>query len=241
MPGAGLQPLSLPAAGVENLLQSFQRHRNEICLLHYGGHADDERLWFSDTASADADSLAAFLAQQQALKLVFLNGCSTEQQAQALLDAGVEAVIATSRAIEDTAARDFARTFYRGLVNGATVTQAYHEASSGTLMSRGADFRSLYWQETEAAQTQALPWKLFPPAGSEWTLPQASLPAADAAAMQANIIQLRDAHRNRIRQDSGSPAGEQPKRNQIEIDRGSDNFIWQDVRGTRADSDDSAD
>ena len=45
-------------------------------------------------------SLAAFLGHQTGLQLAFLNGCSTQGQAQGLLDGGVAVVVATSQAIE---------------------------------------------------------------------------------------------------------------------------------------------
>ena len=57
-----------------------------------------------ESAAADAGGLAAFLGQQDGLLLVFLNGCSTQQQTQGLLDANVSAVISTSRVIDDQVA-----------------------------------------------------------------------------------------------------------------------------------------
>jgi hypothetical protein len=44
------------------------------------------------------------------LQVVFLNGCSTEPQVRALINAGVTAVIGTSTAIDDEAATLYARS-----------------------------------------------------------------------------------------------------------------------------------
>jgi len=47
--------------------------------------------------------------------LVFLNGCSTEPQVRRLRDAGVKAVVATTHAIQDAVAAEFAAAFYAEL------------------------------------------------------------------------------------------------------------------------------
>lgn len=65
--------------------------------------------------------LASFLGQQTGLELVFLNGCATQNQAQGLLDANVSTVIATSQAIDDRVAAEFASRFYRSLAGGASI------------------------------------------------------------------------------------------------------------------------
>ena len=47
--------------------------------------------------------------------LVFLNGCSTEPQVRRLREAGVKAVVATTHAIQDAVAAEFAAAFYAEL------------------------------------------------------------------------------------------------------------------------------
>ncbi|HEX7942082.1 MAG TPA: hypothetical protein VF488_09770, partial [Gemmatimonadaceae bacterium] len=56
-----------------------------------------------------------FLGEPPGLVLVFLNGCSTEPQVKRLRAAGVKAVVATTRAIQDTVASEFAQAFYAEL------------------------------------------------------------------------------------------------------------------------------
>ncbi len=85
----------------DDIFRVFQddRYRNRVAVFHYGGHANGFQLLLESaaghSAAADAGGLAAFLAQQRGLQLVFLNGCSTQQQTQGLLDANVPAVIST--------------------------------------------------------------------------------------------------------------------------------------------------
>lgn len=98
---------------IDEVVDIFQSaaNRNRIAIFHYGGHANGYQLLLEttqgDAALADAGGLAAFLAQQTGLELVFLNGCSTAEQTQDLLDAGVSAVISTSQAVDDRVATNF--------------------------------------------------------------------------------------------------------------------------------------
>ena len=119
-----------PNASVDQVISIFQdpRFRNRIALFHYAGHADGYHLLLESSSggygAAHAEGLAEFLGTQNALQLVFLNGCSTEQQAQGLLDAHCPSVITTSQAINDATAMDFAISFYQGLGGGVSLKRA---------------------------------------------------------------------------------------------------------------------
>jgi hypothetical protein len=69
------------------------------------------------------------------LKLVFLNGCSTKGQVELLFAAGVKAVIATSRPINDPKAKDFAVAFYEALANKRTIKRAF-DLAKGVLEAK---------------------------------------------------------------------------------------------------------
>ena len=118
-----------------------------MAIFHFGGHANGYQLLLESAAgkpaAADAGGLAAFLAQQRGLQLVFLNGCSTERQVQGLLDAGVSAVIATDQAIDDAVATAFAARFYQGLAGGAAIGAAFGEAEAAMQIQPGSKFRDL--------------------------------------------------------------------------------------------------
>ncbi len=134
---------------IDQVFNTFQdaRYRNRLGVFHYGGHANGYQLLLETatgaTAPAHAAGLAAFLAQQRGLALVFLNGCSTQPQVQGLLDAGISIVIATAQAIDDAVATDFADRFYKALASGATVQSAFHQATSAGQTKSGTDLRHL--------------------------------------------------------------------------------------------------
>ena len=174
----------LPAT-LSDLVDVFTRsdRRNRIAIFHFAGHAGDYELLLEAEdgggAVADAGGLALFLAQQRGLHLVFLNGCSTEGHVQGLLDAGIPVVIATSRAIEDAAAAEFAAQFYRGLAGGATLRVAFAQAAATLQMARGSDTRGVYVaSRRQDVGSDRWPWELryAPGAGAkaDWSLHEAT-------------------------------------------------------------------
>src|SRR5688572_26316242 len=88
----------------DQVFDAFQEYRDRVALFHYAGHANGFQLLLESAEgrahAVGASGLAAFLGQQRGLRLVFLNGCSTQPQVQALLEANVAAVVATARAID---------------------------------------------------------------------------------------------------------------------------------------------
>ncbi|HKY44138.1 MAG TPA: AAA family ATPase [Pyrinomonadaceae bacterium] len=176
---------TLPNATLKQILDTFQNaeYRHRITVFHYGGHANSLQLLLENndgsTAVADARGLAAFLSQQRGLKLVFLNGCSTQPQVDALLDANISSVIATSQAIDDGVATDFASRFYRGLASGANIQSAYEEAAAEARTVSGGTTRNLYaiGARSNALGEERWPWELRFKKGAEtegqWNLPAA--------------------------------------------------------------------
>ncbi len=173
---------------VEELFTVFQgaEYRDRIALFHYGGHANGYALLLEEAgggvAAAHAAGLAQLLGAQRGLRLVFLNGCATEPQAQGLTDAGVAAVLVTSQAIDDQIALEFAGHFYAGLGGGASIETAYAEAKaavatrcgSGVLREAAPD---LYRPDVQSI-AERWPWQLYLKDGAsratQWNLPQAA-------------------------------------------------------------------
>ncbi len=143
-----------------------------IAVFHFGGHAGGKEILLEtpDGAAAEvhAEGLAGFLGKQQGLELVFLNGCSTGPQVQALLAAGVPAVVATTRAIDDKIATEFSARFYQSLATEAPLGAAFEQAvdivRSQVKDSRGA-CRSFAPQP--AGGMVDWPWELHFAPGSE--------------------------------------------------------------------------
>jgi hypothetical protein len=117
------------------VLNAFERFDGQICIFHYGGHAGGQQLDLEGGAG-QALGLAHLLGRQatQQLQIVFLNGCSTKEQVDRLLKLGVKVIIATSVAIKDKKAVEFAYRFYRKLANNGSIRQAFDNACDGLLL-----------------------------------------------------------------------------------------------------------
>ncbi|RIK77459.1 hypothetical protein DCC62_09485, partial [candidate division KSB1 bacterium] len=172
------EPLQLPNATTKKILDIFQsdQYRDRVVIFHFGGHADGYRLflesWTGESRPAHASGFAAFLKEQRGLRLVFLNGCSTQQQVEGLLQANVPAVIATTHEIREDAAREFAVRFYQGMAGGVSIQKAYSEAVAALKTEWPEDkldrcFKGPSWK-------QLWPWQLYCKEGADealqWTL-----------------------------------------------------------------------
>ncbi len=103
--------------------QTFQTLGHQICIFHFSGHAGPNLLQLNQDDFTPkftfAESFAALMSSlsRGGLRLVFLNGCSTGDQAAFFLGKGVPAVIATEKPILDSLAYNFACRFYRLFTN----------------------------------------------------------------------------------------------------------------------------
>ena len=113
----------------KGIAQNLRTFKDQVVIFHYGGHAGSKSLFLKDQ-EANADGIAELLGQQQNLKLVFLNGCSTQAQVDYLQSLGIPAVIATSCPINDGLATEFAWHFYDALVKDYTLGEAFEQAAS---------------------------------------------------------------------------------------------------------------
>jgi WD40 repeat protein len=121
---------------ISTLINIFQDSRlaNRISIFHFGGHAGDFELILNNS-EIEGHSFNKFLHEISSLRLVFLNGCSTLQQAQELLKLGIPAVIATSQEIPDDIAKEFASRFYNGIAEGLSIKNAFNQAKLAILSS----------------------------------------------------------------------------------------------------------
>ena len=173
-----------PNATLSEILDVFQERRDRISLFHFGGHSWPAGLQLETSTgepyATHAPGLAAFLGQQNGLELVFLNGCSTRKQVDGLLTAGTASVVATSGAILDDIATEFAARFYEALAAGTSLAAAYHEATHALRARWGEDPRAYYRADVPSSlATIHWPWELHLAPGAEervkrWSLANAA-------------------------------------------------------------------
>ena len=169
---------------VKDLFDFFQHEKNRgrVAIFHYAGHANSFQFLMESedgsNQSAHGEGIISFLNKQEGLKLVVLNGCSTEGHALQLAEGDI-ATIATSNSIDDQVATDFAIRFYSGLVNDIELMQAFDEAADYIKTLKGsANMRDLYWDGLPAEETpNTVPWHIYEPTKwpeyRNWTVTQA--------------------------------------------------------------------
>ena len=113
-----------------------------------------------NAAFANAGGLAKFLSTLKNLKLVFLNGCSTQGQVDEFHKAGIPAVMATSTLIPDAGAITFAEWFYKALAAGKNLNDALLQAQ-GSVLTQGDVERHLGIVAQKAQENPDEFWKLY--------------------------------------------------------------------------------
>jgi len=175
-----------PDASVDRIFDLFQnsQYRDRIAIFHYGGHAESYSLLLESASGgkvkAHSEGLVSFLAKQSSLKLVFLNGCSSQKQSEELVAANLPAVIGTSQSINDTVATGLATRFYKGISAGVSIERAWVDAidqiktENGTAKNNGLYSEGILGSPGE----DQFPWKLYTGEGGEtskaWNLPEAA-------------------------------------------------------------------
>jgi hypothetical protein len=97
-------------ATLDNINRVFEKYKQRVAIFHYDGHAHGNCLLLASLSKAretDLRGLLGFWGRKGGLRLVFLSGCSIQLQIDDLLRAGVSAVVATARPINDDAACRF--------------------------------------------------------------------------------------------------------------------------------------
>ncbi len=180
------QVLVEPDATVDRIFDIFQnsQYRDRIAIFHYGGHAESYALLLESAsggkAIAHSEGLVALLAKQKSLKLVFLNGCSSQNQSEDLLAAGIPTVIGTSQLINDEVATNLSTRFYKGIAAGLTIDRAWTDAVDQIKTETGsANAQTLFTEPILGSPGEDIfPWKLYKGEGSEislaWNLPEAA-------------------------------------------------------------------
>ena len=132
----------------------FDLLRNDLRLFHFSGHAGPHAIQlnrdYHTAALSFAEGLSRLIGMAPGLRLVFLNGCSTEGQVQTFLDQGIPAVIATTKPLLDQYAVDFARRFYQNFTrrnSKMTLQQAFDAAFYSFIGEQGSFNQDMLYEQ----------------------------------------------------------------------------------------------
>jgi hypothetical protein len=170
------------AATVNDIFDIFQdpRYKDRIAIYHYGGHASGNQLMLETLdgghGASHSEGLVPFLGRQKGLQLAFFNGCSSQEQALELSEAGVPAVVGTSSAINDQIATELSDRFYNGIASGNTIYQAWLEAID--ILKTKNDTKKRKGLKLRRDKSNDFPWNMYIRDGAEivkeWNLPNAA-------------------------------------------------------------------
>lgn len=161
-------------ATLEKTAQAITLYRDHLVLFLYSGHATRDALILPDH-NASASGIGQMLGQCPNLKLVFLNGCSTQGQVETLLHYGIPVVLATSAPVDDRKATFFSIRFFEALQQQFSLREAFDmargavEAASGNLhfetnrsfkFFRTAKNQPIWGLFSLPEKTHVLNWKL---------------------------------------------------------------------------------
>ena len=162
------------------LAEQLIKFRSEITVFHYAGHAERDALLMED-GTTSALGIAGLLGQCPNLKLIILNGCSTQGQVAELLKLpNHPVVIATSAPVDDYAAAQFSISFFQAFSEAyQTIRQSFElgvAAAQGKRMQPiDVQSRNFGRQSTEPALGT---WGIFFQDGyeilTEWRMPGSS-------------------------------------------------------------------
>lgn len=151
-------------ATIDDIFKVFNHrdNRNRIALFHYAGHADGNGLHLiskeGNNKTANVNGLADFFGMQKNLKLIFLNGCSTENQVEVLQNRGIENVIATVKEIDDDVASMIAAKFYEVFTQNEDIDKSFKAACAYVKAQKvdGDNTRKLW--KNRFKPSNAFPW-----------------------------------------------------------------------------------
>ena len=168
-----LETKSIERALIPSLRYVLTELNKDILIFHFAGHSFSKGLVMED-GRLFAEGLTDVLSNMSKLQFVFLNSCSSMDQAWMLAEKGISLVLATKLPVQDNLAAKFADSFYHGLVKGMSFFEAsknaasWHNSEGGNLRTVG--FETEYEENMNIADIQESKWKLIYQKGKEGLL-----------------------------------------------------------------------
>lgn len=135
----------LEKASLKKLEEVISRHDSAIRILHYVGTEETFR------SLMERPYLSTLVPH---LKLFFYNFCHSQEEAEQLKEQGVPVVIACSSDLDNNYSLDFTVQFYQGLLQGATIREAF--VGAGGSLEPDIPSRSTFY-ETERPGKRSIP------------------------------------------------------------------------------------
>ena len=165
----------------------FRQHAfsPEVSILHITGFSMGEKLHFQGGFGEEvltADEFGSQVAKFPNLKLVFMNGCATNEILETLVSRDIPAVIVTQVDHDRKFAAAISKTFYTGIARGLSVNQAieritekYSDKFGVHKVSYDLESDTFTWPEKSNTKEDKLSWGAYVMedhrADRDWKLP----------------------------------------------------------------------
>lgn len=158
-------------ATVKEISEYLLLYQHQISIFLFSGHAGRDALVMEGEEKANAEGIAAQLGKCPNLKLVVLNGCSTQGQVETLLTEGVPTVVATNAPVEDKKASQFSISFFQALCEQQkTIKEAFNDGLAAAQTIGNIEF-SHRGAVPRNKNTKPIPtWGVFCAEGNEFHL-----------------------------------------------------------------------
>ncbi|AEE49585.1 CHAT domain-containing protein [Haliscomenobacter hydrossis] len=148
-------------ATTTKIISNINSYRDDLVLFWFSGHAGRDKLVFEDE-EARSEGIAQILGQCRDLILVGLNGCSTKNQVQALLEKGIAIVIATSAPVNDDKAAKFGDYFFKELSQHRSIREAFNTAIANVNIHQAVEGEIIHFRDTlEINEPEKSQWILY--------------------------------------------------------------------------------
>ena len=177
------KPIPIKNATIESVIAGLEKYGEQIDIIHFAGHANGQTI---QLRSENQDKIKPIYMSGLAddfskvkPRLIFINGCSSDQQATELMQRPDQAwSIMTDAEIDDNRACELAKHFYLQIAKGKTVEQAFKSAKEIVERRIGRNtnnpeeqaYRAIDLEDDEIpVQRNRFPWRIFPNSES-WQL-----------------------------------------------------------------------
>ncbi len=132
-----LELISWWAVRPDDLLQALNQHRPHI--VHFSGHGSEVGGILLENKEGIAQSVSKealrllFHTLADNIRLVVLNACFTQVQAEAITEI-IDCAVGTNRSLGDQAAITFAASFYRAIGFGRSVQEAFDQGKTALML-----------------------------------------------------------------------------------------------------------
>lgn len=126
-------PFYAPFSTISKINSMLDDCEGRVSVFSFSGHAGPQALVMMNEV-VNPTGIGMHLKKSidsKVLRLVVLNGCATKKHVKTLLDLGVPVVIATSTKVNDKAASEFAKMFYKSLCeNEKNIIDSFYDGLS---------------------------------------------------------------------------------------------------------------